>query len=224
MNGDTNICQNCGSANRPGARFCKACGKPLNSAAPASAKPQTRRAGGKPAARSAPKPRMPSIPRPVPWQVAVGDKIPAQSIQSILKAAVQTAGGTLSRSRPAQKPAQKGSSLRGPALQAFGAAVLEAATSALTEGLEPGAAATKLGLAGINLVAGLIAGERRGVASFIMLLATGGLALLQGGSLLDTLRLILDYPSMLGSLLPSGVTQLISMLIAARTGLKALKK
>lgn len=224
MNSQSNTCSNCGTPHREGARFCKECGQALSGGPPPSAKSQTRSPAGKPAARPAGAPNIPSIARAAPWQVAVGNEIPAQAIQALLRSTVQAAGGAARKALPARKPAQKGSSLRGPALQAFGGAALETITSALTGAINPWAAATKIGLALLNLIAGFVAGERRGVASILMLLASGGLALLQGGSLLGTLLQLITSPSLYGELLPGGVTQGLSFLAAGRAAIKCLQK
>lgn len=101
---------------------------------------------------------------------------------------------------------------------------METITSALTGAINPWAAATKIGLALLNLIAGFVAGERRGVASILMLLASGGLALLQGGSLLGTLLQLITSPSLYGELLPGGVTQGLSFLAAGRAAIKCLQK
>ena len=159
-----------------------------------------------------------------PWQVFVGNQLPSAATQGIFQPVSQPSKHSFSQLL-APVSAQSDTSLLGPAFQAFTTTLLETLTPLLTVGvINPGAAVPKIILALINLAAGAIAGKRRGVASIIMLVASMGLTLLQGGSLLGTLQQLLDNPSMLGDLLPSGVMQGLSILAAVRAGLKSVQK
>lgn len=240
MNSPSDTCNNCGSAHRQGASFCPICGEELDGqAAPAkkarAAGSQMKPAGKPPAAsafgamvsataKSAGMSALKAAASATPWQVVVGDKLPPNAIQGILKSAGRSAMRSAGQSLTSLA-AQSGPSLLGPAFQSFAATALQTITPLLTGGdLNPDAAIPKLGLALVTLAAGAIAGKRRGVASFIMLATSVGLALLQGGTLLSTLQQVLDNPAMLGDLLPVGVTQGLSVFAAVRAGLKSIQK
>ncbi|MGV8040657.1 MAG: hypothetical protein AB2L07_11435 [Thermoanaerobaculaceae bacterium] len=112
-------------------------------------------------------------------------------------------------------------SLRGPVvrLAIFAAADLVAVLATR----DPAAASTaglRAVLAALSLVAGLLAGRRRGVASVVVMLSTLGLALTQalalGGMALEVVR----APSALGRLLPNLVTQGLTLVSALRTAFR----
>ncbi len=222
------ICLKCGTKHSAAARFCRTCGQPLGESPASNLKPQRKAPPKRTAGKAASMLKAAAVLRAVPWQVAVGDEIPAQAIQGILSVAVKTAvkatDKIASRALPEKQANHTGASLRGPAIRAFGGAVLETATSAIMGALSTSNAVMKIGLALVNLVAGLIAGERRGAASILMLLACGGLALLQGGSLVGTLLQLLGDTSLFGDLLPGGATQALSLLAALHAAWKTLKK
>ncbi len=244
MNVQPLFCSYCGERQRPGARFCKACGKPL--AVVGAAQPQEQavsRQGSIPnpiqagkkdesqitstisqAAKSAGTAALKAAVSGAPWQVVVGNQMPPNAIQNILKsaglAAVQSAGKSLSSGA-----AQLGSSLLGPAFFSFITTIAALVPPLLTNsGQSASMMVPKIGLALVNLITGAIAGKRRGLASILMLIANVVLALMQGGPLLNTIIQVMDNPTMLGGLLPDGITQGLSVLAAVGAGIKCLRK
>ena len=244
MNDQPFYCRYCGERQRPGARFCKACGKPLaatgatavqrGSTSPEKSIPPPIPAGKRiesqltsaigNAARSAGKAAMQAAVAGAPWQVVVGKQLPPNAIQNILKSAGQAALRSAGQSLKSGA-AQLGASLFGPAMFSFLFTFAASITPLLTGGdFSPAAIIAKLVLGIVNLMAGAVASKRRGAASIIMLIANIGLALLQGGTLLGTLLKALLNPTMLGGLLPEGFTQGLSVMAALNAGIKCLRK
>lgn len=244
LNTQPRFCPYCGERQRPGARFCKACGEPLpvTGAIPPQGQAISREGSIPPpiptgkrvesqltsaigsAAKSAGKAALQAAVSGAPWQVVVGKQLPPNAIQNILKsagqAAVRSAGQSLKSGAT-----QLGSSLLGPAFFSFISTIATLVAPLLTDsGQNASMVAPKIGLALVNLITGAVAGRRRGLASVLMLIANAVLALLQGGTLIDTFTQIMNDPDVLGGLLPDGIVQGLSVLAAVRAAVKALKK
>jgi hypothetical protein len=79
------------------------------------------------------------------------------------------------------------------------------------------------GLAVLNLLAGLIAGPRRGLASGIMMLSSVVLAILQGISLYSYGDRMLAAQSVIQGMLPNVATQGLALFTALRTAFVSRK-
>lgn len=93
--------------------------------------------------------------------------------------------------------------------------------------LNPDAMATaryRAGLAAVSLVAGLIAGKRRGVASVIVVLGTLGLSLFEGMTLWQFVQQVQASPQLLQGLLPNAIPQALTMATSMRAALSAVKR
>jgi hypothetical protein len=149
------------------------------------------------------------------WQVLVGDQLP------ILAPPPQPVASPVAP--PTAVPSAR--SLRGPVLWTAVATGADLAAAYATA--NPAAMATakyRAGLAGVSLLAGLIAGRRRGVASVIVLLGTLGLSLLEGMTLWGAARQGLTSPQLLQELLPNAVPQALTMLSSLSTAFAALRR
>jgi hypothetical protein len=150
-------------------------------------------------------------PAPGSWQVVVGDRLPTFSPRP---GSGSAAPGTTPESSAA-------ASLRGPVVRL---AVLSAADLvAVLVTRDPAAASTaglRAVLAALSLVAGLLAGRRRGVASVVVMLTTLGLALTQALSLGGMALEVARSPSILGRLLPNLATQGMTLVSALRTAFR----
>ena len=79
------------------------------------------------------------------------------------------------------------------------------------------------GLAVLNLLAGLIAGRRRGLASVIMMMGSVVLAILQGISLYSYGEQMLAAQSVIQGMLPNVATQGLALCTALRTAFVSRK-
>ena len=209
------FCAQCGAPHSGNAVFCVSCGSRLQGPAAAS----------QPPAVPYPMPPMPppiagAYPpqRPAPvqnWQVVVGDQLPVIAPQQQPVAAMVAP-------QPAPPAAR---SLRGSVLWTAAAACTDLAAAYATA--NPAAMATahyRAGFAGVSLLAGLIAGRRRGMASLIVVLATLGLSLLEGMTLWGFAQQILASPQLLQGLLPNAVPQALTMFTSLSTAFSALRR
>jgi hypothetical protein len=156
------------------------------------------------------------MPAPVQnWQVVVGGQLPVIAPQ-------QQPAAAMVAPQPALPAAR---SLRGSVMWTAVAACTDLAAAYATA--NPAAMATanyRAGFAGISLVAGLIAGRRRGVASVIVMLGTLGLSLLEGMTLWGFVQQIQASPQLLQGLLPNAIPQALTMFTSLSTAFSALKR
>jgi hypothetical protein len=114
--------------------------------------------------------------------------------------------------------------LRSPAISLFVATGIEIATSMATNsGIAQQTLLFRGGLAVLNLLAGLIAGPRRGLASGIMMLSSVVLAILQGISLYSYGDRMLAAQSVIQGMLPNVATQGLALFTALRTAFVSRK-
>ncbi len=73
------------------------------------------------------------------------------------------------------------------------------------------------GLAVMSLVSGLLAGNKRGWMSRIVMASSLGIAFVQSGSIFSFAGRLLENPQMLSGVLPTAVTQSLSFLAALRS-------
>ena len=157
-----------------------------------------------------------SMAAPEPsWQVIVGDQMPTI-------APPQQPATVAIAPKPVQSTAP---SLRGPVLWTVMAAGTDLAAAYATASPEAMATAKyRAGLAAISLVAGLIAGRRRGLASVIVLLGTLGLSLMEGMTLWGAVQQVQASPQFLQGLLPNAIPQALTMVTSLRTAVSAMRK
>lgn len=149
------------------------------------------------------------------WQVVVGDQMP-----TIAPPQQPAAVSVAPQPAPSTAP-----SLRGPVLWTVMAAGTDLAAAYATASPEAMATANyRAGLAGISLVAGLIAGRRRGVASAIVMLGTLGLSVFEGMTLWGSVQQVLASPQLLQGLLPNAIPQALTMVTSLRTAVSAVRK
>ena len=170
------FCVHCGAPHSGNVAFCISCGNRLLMPAaapqpPVVQYPRPMQSNAPPNAGAYPS----RMPAPVQnWQVVVGGQLPVIAPQQQPIAAMVAP-------QPAPPAAR---SLRGSVIWTAAAACTDLAAAYATA--NPAAMATanyRAGFAGVSLVAGLIAGRRRGVVSVIVMLATLGLSLLEGMTL-----------------------------------------
>lgn len=157
-----------------------------------------------------------SLAAPEPsWQVVVGDQMPTM-------APPQQPAAVAMAPTPAPSTAP---SLRGPVLWTAIAAGTDLAAAYATASPEAMTTANyRAGLAVISLVAGLIAGRRRGVASVIVLLGTLGLSGFEGMTLWGVVQQVQASPQLLQGLLPNAIPQALTMFTSLRTAVSAMRK
>jgi hypothetical protein len=211
------FCGQCGTPQSNRAVFCASCGNRLGALAaapqPSLVQPQT------------PMPSLPSasvggetpqMPAPVQkWQVLVGDQLPVITPPS-------PPGAATVAPAPSRPPAR---SLRAPVVWTTLATCTDLAAAYATA--NPAAMATmnyRAGFAGVSLIAGLIAGRRRGLASVIVILGTLGLSLFEGMTLWGAAQQILTSPQLAAGMLPNAIPQALAMLSSLRTALSALRR
>ena len=204
-------CPNCGAPRSEGARFCEACAHPLtnqliaNSPAP-------------------PEISSPVIAAPANWQVVVGDQLPPPPAAALKPPHPSQAQLTPVSPASTQTPQTAHRSLRSPAISLFVATGIEIATSMATNsGIAQQTLVFRGGLAVLNLLAGLIAGPRRGLASGIMMLSSVVLAILQGISLYSYGDRMLAAQSVIQGMLPNVATQGLALFTALRTAFVSRK-
>lgn len=207
------FCSHCGAPGRESAQFCTACGNRYLSATTGSGAP-TPILSAPPVNQTSPGPA-PAAPLSPPqsWQVVTGSQLPA--FQPRPEPETVEAGIVAARPRD---------SLRQSVFWLAVASTTELFTAYATgnsASLET--AGYRAGLTVVSLLAGLIAGRRRGIASFIVLLGTLGLAGLQGLSLGQAALQALEAPEMLSNIMPSAVTQGAALLTALRTVWKSAR-
>lgn len=215
MTSPGSFCTSCGAPRAEGRAFCTSCGTPLAPraapAGPAPGQPPPLPAARPPAPPAASMAPSVEAPPPGSWQVVVGDRLPTFAPRS--------------GSGPAAAATPHGSaepvSLRGPVV---GLAILQVADlAAVLATRDPAAAGTaglRAVLAALGLVAGLLAGRRRGVASVVVMLTTLGLALAQALSLGGMALEVLRSPGTLLRLLPNLAAQAMTLVSALRAALK----
>lgn len=145
------------------------------------------------------------------WQVVVGDRLPTFTPRPPSGPEVATASAG---------PA----SLRGPAVWMAAATAVDLVAAAATG--DPAAtrsAGLRLVLAGAGLVAGLVAGRRRGLFSILTLLSGLGLTVAQVLSLGSMVSGVLASPARLGRALPNLVAQAMALVAAVRAVLRAFR-
>ena len=204
-------CPNCGAPRSEGARFCEACAHPLSNQFIAAS------------------PAPPELPSPVSaapanWKVVVGDQLPQPPAVALTPP--HPSQPQLAPVPPAssQTPQTTHRSLRSPAISLFVATGIEIATSMATNnGIAQQTLVFRGGLAVLNLLAGLIAGPRRGLASSIMMLGSVFLAILQGISLYSYGDRMLAAQSVIQGMLPNVATQGLALFTALRTAFVSRK-
>lgn len=209
------FCTSCGAPRAASTAFCTSCGAPLTPpavpAAPPPGLPLPLPVDPPPTPPAPDLTRCAEAPAPGTWQVVVGDRLPTF--------APRPGSGSAA---PAPTPGTSApASLRGPVVRL---AILSASDLVAVLATRDPAAASTAGLravlAALSLVAGLLAGRRRGVASVVVMLSTLGLALTQalalGGMALEVVR----SPSALGRLLPNLATQGMTLVSALRTAFR----
>ena len=210
------FCPECGAPRNPTARFCGGCGKTFDAASAATA------AALAPAAATetlSPPPVAPpsiAVPplniMPGSWNVVVGDTLPP-ILPMIAANGIPGVMSTVPMAIVAGS-----ASLRGSAWSVFITTATDIAAAYGTG--DPAAlnnAYLRGGLALFSLIAGLLAGNRRGWMSRLTIVGTLALALVQSGSLYGFAMRILQNPQMLSGLLPNALTQGLSLMAALRT-------
>lgn len=210
------FCTSCGAARKKGLAFCTSCGAPFTAApavVPLPAPPSPPKAPPVQRPQGAADQPM-QAPAPGTWQVVVGDRLPTFAPRP--------------GSGPAAAATPHGSSepvsLRGAAVWMAAATALDLMAAAATG--DPAAsrsAGLRLLLAGVGLVAGLVAGRTRGLFSIVTLLAGLGLALAQVLSLGSMALGVLASPARLGRALPNLATQVVALVAAVRAVRRALR-
>jgi hypothetical protein len=134
------------------------------------------------------------------WQVVVGDQLPQNPFPELVKAA-GAVGTKLS------------GSLGGPAFSLFIATIIEAYSALHTT--EPAAMQglhLKVVLSTLILIFGMVAKDRKGCTSKLVILTTLALSLIQANTLLGGLWILLNHSSIFASYLPNGITQAIALI------------
>lgn len=207
------FCPECGAPRNSTARFCGGCGK-IFDAAKAEAPSETPPAAATPVVASQPVPPTPmALPplniMPGSWNVVVGDVLPPIIAANGIPGVMSTVPMAIVASS---------ASLRG---SAWSVAITTATDIAAAYGTGDPAALNNAylrgGLALFSLIAGLLAGNRRGWMSRLTIVGTLALALVQSGSLYGFAMRILQNPQMLSGLLPNALTQGFSLVAALRT-------
>jgi hypothetical protein len=209
-------CAQCGASYSDNSAFCVSCGIRLSAPAAASQPPVVIYPMSIP-----PMPsqnvgtNQPQMPAPAQnWQVVVGDHLPVMARQPPgVPAVVPQPAPALARS------------LSGSVVKTAMAACTDLAAAYATA--NPTAIATanyRIGFAGISLIAGLIAGRRRGIASIIVMLGTLGLSLLEGMTLWGFVGQIQASPQLLQGLLPNAIPQALTMLMSLGTAFSAIRR
>ena len=207
------FCPECGAPRNSTARFCGGCGK-IFDAAKAEAPSETPPAAATPVVASQPVPLTPTALPPLnimpgSWNVVVGDVLPPIIAANGIPGVMSTVPMAIVASS---------ASLRG---SAWSVAITTATDIAAAYGTGDPAALNNAylrgGLALFSLIAGLLAGNRRGWMSRLTIVGTLALALVQSGSLYGFAMRILQNPQMLSGLLPNALTQGFSLVAALRT-------
>jgi hypothetical protein len=118
-----------------------------------------------------------------------------------------------------------GRSLRAPVLWTAAATCTDLAMAYATA--TPASMATaelRAAFAGFSLVAGLIAGRRRGLASMLVLVGTLALSLFEGMSLWGALRQVLASPHLLRGMLPNAIPQALTIYAALTTAITSVRR
>jgi hypothetical protein len=147
----------------------------------------------------------------VPWKLVVGDQLPENPFPELVKAA-GTVGVKLA------------GSLGGPAFSLFLATLIEA--SAAWHTLNPLATRDiylKLVLSILILVLGIIAKNKKGLVSKLVMISTVLLSLIQANTLIGALQILISNPSLFAQYLPNGLTQAIAFTTAINTFRKSLR-
>ena len=204
-------CPNCGAPRSEGARFCEACAHPLT----------TEFVAGSQATADGASPVMAD---PANWKVIVGDEPPPLSA-AVVKTPVPSHPQLTPVLPPStQAPQTAYRSLRSPAISLFVATGIDIATSMATNsGIAQQALVFRDSLAALNLLTGLIAGPRRGLASVILMMGSVLLAILQGISLYSCGERMLAAQSVIQGLLPNMATQGLAFCTALRTAFASRK-
>jgi hypothetical protein len=79
-----------------------------------------------------------------------------------------------------------------------------------------GGVSIRLGFSVVGFLSGMLSGRKRGILSKIAMVSSGGLALLEGGSLFGLVRSLANHSGPASSFLPNLVTQGLALLRAAR--------
>jgi hypothetical protein len=208
----------------PNARFCRGCGKALTASEGSDASSQSSRsavletaAGVIPVATAAVNAAVAVQAAiktltitPGSWNVVVGDQLPdiAPLVGAAARSAVLSTVPTATSSVP---------SVRGPVWSV----AITTATDLVAAYATGNPAALDMStwraeLAVFTLIAGLVAGSKRGWMSRLTMLGTLALAAFQCGSLLGFADQLLQHPNMLSGLLPNVVTQSMSLIAALR--------
>jgi hypothetical protein len=204
-------CPNCGAPRSEGARFCEACAHPLTNDFVAGS--QTTAEGTSPV-----------MADPANWKVIVGDQLPPPSAVVVNTPVPPQPQWTPVLPPSTQAPQTAYRSLRSPAISQFVATGIEIATSMTTNsGIAQQTLVFRGGLAVLNLLAGLIAGPRRGLASVILMMGSVVLAILQGISLYSCGERMLAAQSVIQGLLPNMATQGLAFCTALRTAFASRK-
>lgn len=228
------FCIHCGKSVDLHASFCRNCGKNIG----AKKKTPEKKAASNDGIKAADSRKQPAAPRKRkkqvhaqqivnvgakaaavarslqtrPWKVVVGEPLPQNPFPELVKAA-GAVGKKLS------------GSLGGPAFFLLIATIIEA--SAAVHAAFPTAMKgiyLKVVLSTMILIFGLIAKDKKGFTSKLVMLTTLALSLIQARTLLAGLGLALSHTSLFASYLPNGITQAIAFVAALRIVKKAFIK
>lgn len=191
-------CTACGAPGNESSLFCEKCGRRFPVAGTGSGPIQSTAAPTQPA---------PGIRSG--WNVFVGDRLPPLPAGAAAALAPMPApAGTYAPFR----------SLRGSVFGLFSAAAIEIA-AAIASGTPPTQKLLLIrgGAAVITLLAGLVAGRKRGLAAIFVALGTVGLSMLEGHLLWQSVSGMLRASSIMPNLLPPTVTQGLAVLAGLQT-------